>query len=270
MDGMNRKKWPLVSLITPGWNGKRFVHRLLDSILAQTYPNLEYVYVDDGSTDGTKEIVLGYQSKFEERGVMFSYVHKTNGGVSSVINEGLRLVKGDYLCWPEYDDFLMSDSIEKRVCFLEEHPDCAVVSSDAWMVTEEQVHDRTRLLSGKHPNRFDRNHFVQMLLSNTIFPAVCHMIRMSMFDRAHKKREIVLSRTGPNWQLLLPVYYWFNRGFIDEPLACYVVRPDSISHSYNTLAEIDMPEADRSVYLQLLAHYSFDRFRTIVQGVVNG
>lgn len=75
---MKSLEHPLVSIITPGWNGKRFVHRLLNSILAQTYDNMEYIYIDDGSTDGTKDIVLSYKEKFDNRGIPFKlYTKKT-------------------------------------------------------------------------------------------------------------------------------------------------------------------------------------------------
>lgn len=57
---MEKNNFPLVSLITPGWNGVSFVGRLLDSILNQTYPNMEYIYIDDGSTDGTN---TGHRTK---------------------------------------------------------------------------------------------------------------------------------------------------------------------------------------------------------------
>ncbi len=76
---MKHLNHPLVSIITPGWNGKTFIHHLLDSILSQTYDNIEYIYVDDGSTDGTKDVVLSYKDKFESRGIPFMYVYKENG-----------------------------------------------------------------------------------------------------------------------------------------------------------------------------------------------
>ena len=56
--------------------------------------------------------------------------------MSSAVNEGLKRVKGDYLCWPEYDDILISDSVERKVCYLETPKDCAVVTSDAWLVED--------------------------------------------------------------------------------------------------------------------------------------
>ncbi len=280
---MNRN--PLVSLITPGWNGKDFIHNLLDSILNQTYQNLEYIYIDDGSSDGTKDIVLSYKEKFKERGIKFLYIYKQNGGVSSAINEGLKYVKGEYLCWPEYDDILLPESVELKVKYLEEHPDCAVVTSDAWLVNIDNINKKQGVLSYHNPNRFDRNHFVQSLLTNSIFTAACHMIRMSMFDAVNPTREIYPSPIGPNWQMLLPLYYKYNRGFIEKPLLYYVIRPDSISHSNNTLeqkiASIDeyirilkyildqvimMPESDRKLYHRLIDEkYAIDRMELGIQ-----
>ena len=60
-------------------------------------------------------------------------------GASSAVNEGLKRVKGDYLCWPEYDDILISDSVERKVCYLETHKDCAVATSDAWLVEDNDI-----------------------------------------------------------------------------------------------------------------------------------
>ena len=239
---------------------------------------MEYIYIDDGSTDGTKDVVLSYKEKFQKAGISFEYVYKENGGVSSAVNEGLKRVKGDYLCWPEYDDILISDSVERKVCYLETHKDCAVVTSDAWLVEDNDITKVTGVLSHHNPNRFDRNHFFQALMTNSIFTAACHMIRMSMFDEVNPERYIYPSWIGPNWQMLLPVYYKFNRGFIETPLVYYVIRSESISHSHNTLEKkdraideyirilryvlgtIDMRDDDRSFYNKMIDEkYSWDR-----------
>lgn len=275
------KTSPLVSLITPGWNGKSFVYRLLDSILAQTYSNLEYIYVDDGSTDGSIEIVESYRKKFEQRGIPFNLIKKENGGVSSAVMTGLQEVRGKYLCWPEYDDWLTPDSVERKVNFLETHPDCAVVTSDAWLVNDKDIEHPNGVLSGHNPNRYDRNHFVQALLSNSVFTAACQMCRMDIFDETHPGRKIYSSPIGPNWQILLPLYYKYNRGWIEQPLCYYYVRPNSISngnyqtfekraHAINefikaiksTLLSIDMPEEDKKIYIDLVDHkYALDRLQ---------
>lgn len=275
---MYQYKTALVSVITPGWNGKYFVHRLLDSLLKQTYKYIEYIYVDDGSTDGTNEVVLSYKSKFESAGIQFTYIHKENGGVSTAVEEGLKYVNGEFLCWPEYDDWLTPNSIEKKVKYLQEHTDCAVVTSDAWLVNDKNINKPYGVLSHKNPNRYDRNHFVQALLSNSVFTAACQMCRMEKFDETHPNRHIFPSKIGPNWQILLPLYYKYNRGWIEEPLCFYYVRPDSISNGNyatiekrkssiykfieaikETLKTIDMPVSDFEIYNNLVDNkYAID------------
>lgn len=269
---------PLVSIITPGWNGKEFVHHLIESILEQTYDNLEYIYVDDGSTDGTKDIVLSYQEKFYNRRIPFKYIFKENGGLCSAIQEGLKHVNGKYLCWPEYDDILLPNAMEARVNFLETHPDCAVVTCDALITPIENLNKSIGILSGNNSNRYDRNHFVQLLTGNSIFTAACHMVRMDVFDATHPNREIYQSRVGAIWQMLLPVLYKYNRGFIAEPLVKYIIRPNSISNEkyslekrisvdkeylkirLNVLDTIDMPEGDKLLYKTIVKKNTADSF----------
>lgn len=229
----------LVSLVTPGWNGKQFVHRLLDSIITQTYRPIEYIYVDDGSTDGTAEIVQAYKERFRTAGIDFKFIQQENGGISEALMTGFQHVTGKYLSCPEYDDILLPTSVEKRIQYLQNHPDCAVVSADAWVVTENNIEERKNKISHNNPNRFDRNHFYQALMSNSIFNAACNMLRMDLFDKTHTNRKIFSSRIAPNQQILLPLYYHYNRGFIEEPLSIFLMRQGSVSHPQKTL-EIEL------------------------------
>lgn len=219
----------LVSLITPGWNGKQFVHRLLDSILEQTYRPIEYIYVDDGSTDGTVDVVLSYKEKFEKANIDFKFIQRENGGICEALMTGFQHVTGEYMSCPEYDDILSPNSVEKKVKYLKEHPDCAVVVAEAWVVNENNLHIKNKYISNNNPNRFDRNHFYQSLMSNTIFNAACYMVKMYYFDQTHPNREIINYKFGSNQQILLPLYYHYNRGFIEEPLSYYVIRNNSLS-----------------------------------------
>ncbi len=272
---MQESKKPLVSVITPGWNGKEFVFRLLDSLLEQTYTEFEYIYVDDESTDGTLKIVESYRKKFESRGIDVQIICKKNGGVSEALNEGFKYVRGEYICWPEYDDVLTPDSIEKKVAFLESHPEYGCVTSDATIVNIEDIDTPIGYLSHKRKNRFDENQFEHFLRRDSIATAACHMIRTSAFEKTHCNRHIYPSRKGPNWQILLPIYYEYKRGFIDESLCKYVIRKDSISNSIfnaedkhnaleqdldiliNTVNLIEMSKEEKQKYMNIIMeeHY---------------
>ena len=95
----------LVSVLTPTYNCGKYITRLLDSVLRQTYPAIDMHVIDDGSVDDTKEIIERYIPEFEQRGYTLHYHYQTNQGQSAAINNHLNLVTGDYFVWPDADDF---------------------------------------------------------------------------------------------------------------------------------------------------------------------
>lgn len=109
---------PLVSIITPCYNGEAFLKRYFESILNQTYPNLELIFINDGSTDRTEEIALSYRERLEKRGITYIYEKQENAGQAAALNRGLKLFTGEYLTWPDSDDVMTKDSIEKKSIFL--------------------------------------------------------------------------------------------------------------------------------------------------------
>lgn len=94
-----------INIVTPVYNGEQYIHRLLDSILMQTYPDIMMYVIDDGSTDGTKAVVEHYVPLFVNRGYDLHYVYQENGGQSAALNRGLKYIDGDYFLWPDADDW---------------------------------------------------------------------------------------------------------------------------------------------------------------------
>ena len=93
---------PKISVIIPFYNVKAYVNRCLESIVGQTYKNLEIICVDDGSSDGTSAILDEWAKKDDRINV----IHKPNGGVSSARNTGLDAATGDYIGFVDGDDYL--------------------------------------------------------------------------------------------------------------------------------------------------------------------
>jgi glycosyltransferase involved in cell wall biosynthesis len=93
---------PVVSIIVPVYNVERYLHRCIDSILAQTFSNFELILINDGSTDKSGTICDYYANKDKRVKV----VHMTNGGVSKARNMGLELAQGDYLMFCDSDDYV--------------------------------------------------------------------------------------------------------------------------------------------------------------------
>lgn len=219
-----------VSIITPCYNGERYVGRYVDSILSQTYPNIELILVNDGSHDDTERIVLSYKNRFADRGFNLIYIFQQNAGQAMALNVGLKVFTGDYLRWCDSDDFLDSQSIEKQVDFLERHEEYDFVRSDGYIYNEKNLSDPIGYLSKKKNNRFNEKIFDELILEET-YCSCCYMVRTSVFLDVNPKKYIYPSRGGQNWQMILPVAFKYNCGYIDEPLYNYIVRQDSHYHS---------------------------------------
>lgn len=106
---------PLVSAVIPVYNGSNYLKEAIDSVLAQSYSNIEIIVIDDGSTDNTWEIIQSYGDKIHG-------IHKENGGVSSALNIGIKNMSGEWFAWLSHDDLWLPDNIEKQVSHIMQNP----------------------------------------------------------------------------------------------------------------------------------------------------
>lgn len=268
---MEVKEKPLVSVLVPCFNMEKRISRFLDSLFRQTYRELEVIFVDDGSTDGTAGLIKEFIKNYELSGGVCWYIYQENEGLGAAVNTGLKHVHGQYLIWPDPDDWLADDSIEKRVEFLERHKEYAVVTSNAYMYHEYNLEKPFRKLIKKADAcTRDENQFEHMINYKSIFCPGCHMVRMSAFDDVNPEHEIYKKRNAQNFQLLLPLYYKYKRYYMDEALYHYVVYLNSMSRvcpsidkrvEYRknadevleeTLKNMDVPEAELNQYFSVI------------------
>lgn len=118
---------PLVTVIIPTYNYARFVREAVESALAQTYRPMEIIVVDDGSTDNTREVMQAYAGHPEVR-----YLYQTNKGLPGARNTGIRAAHGKYLALLDADDIWAPAKLSWQVAFYEEHPDAAIVATEAY------------------------------------------------------------------------------------------------------------------------------------------
>ncbi len=114
---MNMNRAPLISVIVPVYNVERYLAKCIDSILAQTYPSLEIILVDDGSKDSSGAICDSYAKKDSRIRV----IHKENGGLSDARNRGIEEARGEYLGFIDSDDYIDPDMYEVLYETLERH-----------------------------------------------------------------------------------------------------------------------------------------------------
>lgn len=118
---------PKVSFIVPVYNTQEFLPRCLDSLLGQTYPDIEIIVVNDGSPDGSAAIIAEYARKDSRVRV----VEKPNGGLSSARNAGMDVARGDIIDFVDSDDYVEPNLAEFLVdMFAKEHPEIVVFGAD--------------------------------------------------------------------------------------------------------------------------------------------
>lgn len=227
---------PLVSILTPCYNGEKFLALYFESILKQTYPNLELILVNDGSTDDTEKIVEKYSPILKEKGIQFTYLYQKNGGQASAINNGLKCVHGKYLVWPDSDDILSEDSIEKRALFLEKNSRYGFVRSNGYFFDFETKEKQQRISTSE--NRFYEDIFLDLILEKTYCCCGCYMIRMELLKRIYPDLTIYESSAGQNWQILIPFAGRYKCGYLDEDMYFIANREGSHSRKKRNLDEM--------------------------------
>lgn len=166
----NLKNSPFVSIIMPVYNTEKFLREAIESILTQTYSNFEFIIINDGSTDKSREIILSYH---DPRIIFLD--NQSNRGLVAVMNDGISRATGTYIIRSDADDVSLPRRIEQQVSFMEHHQEVGILS--AWMRTigEKSSH----ILDGflKHED------ILANLLFNTSIaqPAVC--IRTSVLKK---------------------------------------------------------------------------------------
>lgn len=235
--------------MAPCYNGESYLQRFLDSVLCQSYPWIELIVVNDGSTDRTEEILIKNERHFEEKGYRYTHFVQENGGIGAALNNALKYVTGDYLTWFGADDYADPTYAEELVGFLETHPEFAVVRSEGYLVDEEN----TEIIKGKFAagNTDKHNpHLFENALMEKGFHFGYSVVRMDVFDRVNPNREIYPSRQGQNWQLLLPVFYAHKSAFYDKPL--YYVVDNASSVSRNPHKHYEKAQAQNREYEKIL------------------
>ena len=133
-----------ISIIVPVYNAENYIKKCVDSILAQTYTNLEIILVDDGSPDNCGKICDEYGAK-DSRIIV---IHKENGGVSSARNVGLKIATGEYVTFVDSDDYIGDSYIEAFVSHIDSEDNVLVcmhidVIADSGEMAENVVFDKT-------------------------------------------------------------------------------------------------------------------------------
>lgn len=126
------QSYPLVSVIIDNYNYDRFISNAIDSVLHQTYKNVEIIVVDDGSTDNSQDVIQSY-------GNQVTAIFKQNGGIASALNAGFAVSKGEIVCLLDADDLFLPEKIAEVVELFQSHPESDWVFTESAVATTEDL-----------------------------------------------------------------------------------------------------------------------------------
>lgn len=182
----------LVSIIVPIYNVEKYLHRCVDSIIKQTYENIEIILVDDGSPDNCPRIC----EEYAKRDNRIKIIHKNNGGLASARNAGMKMSKGDYILFVDSDDWINENTVE-----------------DLLIIAVENDVDFVRFtpVTASHPNKIDSTPVdfgTEDIMEDGIYDK--EKIRKDIFSRLFVTSNLTMGPIVAVWRSLYKSKFLFD------------------------------------------------------------
>jgi glycosyltransferase involved in cell wall biosynthesis len=219
---------PRVSIVIPTYNRASIVRRAIDSVLAQTFDDLEILVVDDGSTDDTRAALAGYPERVRT-------IHQENGGPAAARNHGMRLARGEYIGFLDSDDAYLPRNVEAHLRRFEECPEAGLVYCGIEILDK----DGQRLWD-LLPKPEDRGLVLERLIRYNFITSSTVLMRRAAMEFAGEMNTSLWF--AEDWYYWLRVASRFPIEFVDEVLVRYQRSAVSLSHgtAIATIAERNM------------------------------
>jgi glycosyltransferase involved in cell wall biosynthesis len=234
---------PRISIITPSFNQAAFLEQTILSVLDQDYPNLEYIVIDGGSTDGSVDIIKKYSRRLSY------WISERDNGQSDAINKGLKRVTGEIVNWLNSDDYYEKGALMK-VADAFANPETNIVSGRGRLFHDSETVGYTKGVDVYDNNLAKTIGWVRMDQPETFF-------RKSVVDRVGPLDERLRYLMDRDWWLkYLLIFKMENIKKIDDVLVNFRLHERSKTGSERQAFERD----HRSFFYSLAVQYGFDKY----------
>jgi glycosyltransferase involved in cell wall biosynthesis len=211
---------PKVSVVIPSYNRAEFVGQAIQSVLDQTWPNLELVVVDDGSTDHSMDVLRGFGDRIQ----VLTHPQHENHGQSASINLGLQHTDGQYVAILDSDDWWEKNKLERQVNYLQSHPEIGLVYGNGWSVSANGE-KLFRFYESDHREESDPARVLQdcyfLVPNNSLFRRDV-LTKTGLFDES--------LRSAQDHDMAIRMAESTRIGYIPDEIFFYRRHEDSISH----------------------------------------
>ena len=235
----------LVSIIVPVYKVEKYLDRCLNSIVNQTYKNLEIILVDDGSPDNCPAMC----DEWAKKDSRIKVIHKENDGLSNARNSGIEICNGDYVMFVDSDDYIAFDMVEYLLRLALDNQ--AEVSRCGFYTVFEEDNTQTAPDFDASVKNYDYNErMIDLLNGSHISGVAWNKLYKSEVIKAHpyKKEDGCSEDILHNFRVYLDVE---KTAFCDEPKYYYVIRKDSITNSEFGEGAFDIIRAKETIIDEL-------------------
>lgn len=228
-----------VSIVIPTYNHARYVRYAVESAIHQEYENLEVLVIDDGSNDGTAELLKPYRSNI-------NYIYKQNGGTPSALNFGLSRATGKYVCWLSADDVFIEGKVAKQVRLMESDPNLGF-SYTSFEVIDANGIKQYDVNSAYYP---DKQEMVTKLMEGCFINGSSVMMRSSALKEIGYFDESLPQ--AHDYDLWLRILRHYNCGFLGEFLLAYRWHGENMSQNPNEECSLIVQERAKRLFPEWL------------------
>lgn len=226
---------PLVSVVIPCYNHEKFVQHSIQSVINQTYENIELIIIDDGSKDNSVIKIQEMVESCKKRFVRFEFRNRLNLGLSSTLNEGLNWAKGKFFSPLASDDSYLMDKILIQVQYLLINYNVVALSGNIIYIDENDIKISQTSIEEKKVS------FTEIITHNYFLPAASQIIKTDVIKRIGGYDEILLIE---DWDMWLRIAVEGEIYFIKDVLAHYRI------HGKNTSKNSRAMNRDRLIILK--------------------
>ena len=229
---MNNTLSPLVSIIVTSYNYDKYISETLNSLINQTYKNIEIIVMDDGSSDNSINIIKNYQ-KQDPRIKLITHPNNENKGLAFSVKTAIENASGEYIAFCESDDYFKLDHVEKKIKYINKYPDADIIINKPMMFGDSEKIKKLQqgfstLFYQLEKIKRPKVYFYEMEYTWTFPTFSTVMVRKKCFSSCD---------FNPNPTSAIDIWLWkqitttYKVGFVNEFLTYWRIHTDSLANT---------------------------------------